>query len=108
MRMILVASCAVIGLVGIAHAQQNVEPTSNDDYMKRVMQAAPPQIVWLSWTEPPSPCSHWECVAAVASIDRPEIPLHTNGSERDIRLHVTKRKVSGGTRSVVDGTSSPP
>ena len=32
-------------------------------------------------------------------LDRPEIPLHTNGSERDIRLHVTKRKVSGGTRS---------
>lgn len=33
-------------------------------------------------------------------LDRPAIPLHTNGSERDIRLHVTKRKVSGGTRSV--------
>jgi hypothetical protein len=33
-------------------------------------------------------------------LDRPEIPLHTNGSERDIRLHVTRRKVSGGTRSV--------
>jgi Transposase IS66 family len=33
-------------------------------------------------------------------LDRPEIPLHTNGSERDIRLHVTKRKVSGGTRSL--------
>jgi len=33
-------------------------------------------------------------------LDRPEIPLHTNGSERDIRLHVTKRKISGGTRSV--------
>ena len=32
-------------------------------------------------------------------LDRPEIPLHTNGSERDIRRHVTKRKVSGGTRS---------
>jgi Transposase IS66 family len=32
-------------------------------------------------------------------LDRPEIPLHTNGSERDIRSHVTKRKVSGGTRS---------
>jgi hypothetical protein len=32
-------------------------------------------------------------------LDRPKIPLHTNGSERDIRLHVTKRKVSGGTRS---------
>ena len=33
-------------------------------------------------------------------LGRPEIPLHTNGSERDIRLHVTKRKVSGGTRSL--------
>jgi hypothetical protein len=33
-------------------------------------------------------------------LDGPEIPLHTNGSERDIRLHVTKRKVSGGTRSL--------
>ena len=32
-------------------------------------------------------------------LDRPEIPLHTNGSERDIRLHVTKRKISGGTRN---------
>lgn len=30
---------------------------------------------------------------------RPDIPLHTNGSERDIRCHVTKRKISGGTRS---------
>jgi len=32
-------------------------------------------------------------------LDRPEIPLHTNGSENDIRCLVTKRKVSGGTRS---------
>jgi Transposase IS66 family len=32
-------------------------------------------------------------------LDRPEIPLHTNGSERDIRCFVTKRKISGGTRS---------
>ncbi len=32
---------------------------------------------------------------------RPEIPLHTNGSENDIRCHVTRRKVSGGTRSDV-------
>jgi len=32
-------------------------------------------------------------------LDRPEIPLHTNGSENDIRCQVTKRKVSGGTRS---------
>jgi Transposase IS66 family len=32
-------------------------------------------------------------------LDRPEIPLHTNGSERDIRCHVIKRKISGGTQS---------
>jgi hypothetical protein len=32
-------------------------------------------------------------------LDHPEIPLHTNGSENDIRCHVTRRKVSGGTRS---------
>jgi hypothetical protein len=32
-------------------------------------------------------------------LDRPEIPLHTNGSERDLRCHVTKRKISGGTHS---------
>jgi len=37
----------------------------------------------------------------LAVLDRPEIPLHTNGSENDIRCHVTKRKVSGGTRSDV-------
>jgi hypothetical protein len=33
------------------------------------------------------------------ALERPEIPLHTNGSENDIRCQVTKRKVSGGTRS---------
>jgi hypothetical protein len=33
------------------------------------------------------------------ALDRPEIPLHTNGSENDIRCQVTRRKVSGGTRS---------
>jgi hypothetical protein len=32
-------------------------------------------------------------------LDRPDIPLHTNGSENDIRCHVTRRKLSGGTRS---------
>jgi hypothetical protein len=32
-------------------------------------------------------------------LDHPAIPLHTNGSENDIRCQVTKRKVSGGTRS---------
>jgi len=37
----------------------------------------------------------------LAVLDRPEIPLHTNGSERDIRSQVTKRRISGGTRSDV-------
>jgi hypothetical protein len=32
-------------------------------------------------------------------LDRPEVPLHTNGSERDLRPQVVKRKISGGTRS---------
>ena len=32
-------------------------------------------------------------------LDRPNTPLHTNGSENDIRTPVTRRKVSGGTRS---------
>lgn len=32
-------------------------------------------------------------------LERPEIPLHTNGSENDIRCQVTRRKISGGTRS---------
>jgi hypothetical protein len=33
------------------------------------------------------------------ALERPEVPLHTNGSENDIRCQVTKRKISGGTRS---------
>ena len=32
-------------------------------------------------------------------LERPEIPLHTNASENDIRAFVTKRKISGGTMS---------
>jgi len=32
-------------------------------------------------------------------LQRPEIPLHTNGSENDIRCQVIRRKISGGTRS---------
>ncbi len=34
-------------------------------------------------------------------LDHPLTPLHTNGAENDIRCQVTKRKVSGGTRSDV-------
>jgi hypothetical protein len=32
-------------------------------------------------------------------LDRPEIPLHNNASETDIREYVQRRKISGGTRS---------
>ena len=32
-------------------------------------------------------------------LDRPEFPLHNNASEQDIREFVTKRKLSGSTRS---------
>ena len=34
-------------------------------------------------------------------LGRPETPLHTNGSENDIRCYVTRRKLSAGTRSDV-------
>lgn len=33
------------------------------------------------------------------ALARPEIPLHTDSSENDIRAHVTKRKISDGTKS---------
>jgi Transposase IS66 family len=32
-------------------------------------------------------------------LERPEVPLHNNGSESDIREYVKKRKISGSTRS---------
>jgi hypothetical protein len=32
-------------------------------------------------------------------LDRPDIPLHTNGSENDVRSFVIKRRISGETRS---------
>jgi Transposase IS66 family len=35
----------------------------------------------------------------LAVLDRPDIPLNTNGAENDIRCQVTRRKVSAGTRS---------
>jgi hypothetical protein len=38
-------------------------------------------------------------------LERPEIPLHTNGSENDIRACVTKRKISGGTVSEAGRTA---
>ncbi len=38
-------------------------------------------------------------------LQHPEIPLHPNGSENDIRACVTKRKVSGGTMSTPGRTA---
>ena len=38
-------------------------------------------------------------------LDHPETPLHTNGSENDIRSVVTKRKISGGTVSEAGKTA---
>ena len=32
-------------------------------------------------------------------LERPEVPLHNNGAESDIREYVKKRKISGSTRS---------
>ena len=32
-------------------------------------------------------------------LERPEIPLHTNASENDLRACVTKRRILGGTMS---------
>lgn len=44
MKIFLVTTCAVIALAGMAQAQQ--KPALSDDaYMKRVMTAAPPQVV---------------------------------------------------------------
>ena len=33
------------------------------------------------------------------ALDRPEIPLPTNSAEHAIRCQLTRRKISGGTRS---------
>jgi hypothetical protein len=35
----------------------------------------------------------------LVALDRPEVPLHTNDAENDLRAVVTRRKLSGGTRS---------
>lgn len=42
---------------------------------------------------------HANKVELLRVLERPEIPLHTNGSENDIRCQVIRRKVSGTTRS---------
>ena len=38
-------------------------------------------------------------------LQRPEIPLHTNGSENELRARVTKRKIPGGAMSTAGRTA---
>ena len=60
--------------------------------------------MWVQWTCKSSSSSSFsghgiaEVLDALV-LDRPDVPLHTNGSESDIRDYVKKKKVSGGTRS---------
>lgn len=41
-------------------------------------------------------CAHKDELLRV--LDLPQVPLHTNAAEADIREYVTRRKISGGTR----------
>ena len=43
--------------------------------------------------------------ALLRVLQHPDIPLHTNGSENELRACVTKRKVSGGTMSEAGRTA---
>lgn len=48
---------------------------------------------------------HRHKAAHLRVLERPEIPLHTNGSGNDIRACVTKRKISGDTMSEAGRTA---
>ncbi|WP_442949269.1 IS66 family transposase, partial [Nostoc sp.] len=41
-------------------------------------------------------CAHKQELLRV--LDAPQLPLHTNAAEADIREYVTRHKISGGTR----------
>ncbi|MGK7873696.1 MAG: transposase [Xenococcaceae cyanobacterium] len=41
-------------------------------------------------------CAHKKELLLV--LDAPQLPLHTNAAETDLREYVTRRKISGGTR----------
>jgi len=53
-------------------------------------------FAWFQSTDSKSRINFLELLRV---LDRPEIPLHTKGSETDIRDYVKKPKVSGATRS---------
>ena len=59
--------------------------------MRRLPPLHPPPPPPLDSLSPLSPSRPF--------LDHPHIPLHTNASENDIRVFVTKRKISGGTLS---------
>ena len=42
---------------------------------------------------------HQEKAELLKVLEKPELPLHNNASEQDIREFVKKRKISGSTRS---------
>lgn len=44
---------------------------------------------------------HGKCDQLLLVLEHPEMPLHNNLSENDIRQYVKKRKISGGTRSAL-------
>jgi hypothetical protein len=60
-------------------------------------------------TDAPAPRSialarlHANKLELLMVLDRPAIPVHTNGSERDMRPLVTERKISVGTRNADGG-----
>ena len=45
MKIVLIATCAVMTSAGMALAQAPPKPVSDDEYMKQVMKAAPPQVM---------------------------------------------------------------
>jgi hypothetical protein len=47
----------------------------------------------------PSNRRSWVSAYGLRSGGRPEIPLHTNGSENHIRCQLSERKISGASRS---------
>src|SRR3954451_18029727 len=52
---------------------------------------------WPNSTKPPP--GHVNKDELLRVLDRPDIPLHTNGTENAVRSFVTKRRISDDTRS---------
>jgi hypothetical protein len=74
------------------HAERLVHKLDTFTAEHRAAQAAVRSQIWEFYAD-------LKAYRQAPTPEHPEIPLHTNGSENDIRCHVTRRKVSGGTRS---------